>query len=68
MQLKFKFSFYVMSDLQYVKNKTKSVNNVFQKEQNINLLLALIVRYLVGFFQNVKSTSNKSKINQRWKL
>ena len=68
MQLKFKFSFYIMSDLQYVKNKTKSVNNVFQKEQNINLLLALIVRYLMGFFQNVKSTSNKSKINQRWKL
>lgn len=54
-------SHFMLSDLQYVKNKTKSVNNVFQKKKNMNLLLTSIVRYLMGSFQNVKSTSNKSK-------
>ena len=39
-----------------------------KKKKNMNLMLALIVRYLMGFFKKVKSTPNKSKINQRWKL
>lgn len=59
----------MLSDLQYVKNETKSVNNVFQKEKKHELIVDFnCTIYLMGFFQNVKSTSNKSKINKRWKL
>ena len=44
----------MLSDLQYVKNKTKSVNNVFQKEKKHELIVGFNCTISNGFFPERK--------------